>query len=192
MKEGRKMKKNLVGISIILTLLILACFSCVVSAKGINYNYELSEKIFNNIESDENETILMTVGPISPLFNITKITLLNGSSSEIEKIERILKNRILQLILPLTLIKCNNLDFSVSYLKNVPFFIPIIRHLSYYTTIYKISHFPFNKDSIFGKSHTIVVNGFDGYFAFARLRLWKGSPALFSFSGNYDEVTIIR
>ena len=192
MKEERKMKKNLVGISIILTLLILTSFSCVVSAKGINYNYELSEKIFNNIESDENETILMTVGPISPLFNISKITLLNGSSSEIEKIERILNNRILQLILPLTLIKCSGLDFSVSYLKNVPYFIPIIRHLSYCTTIFKYSNFPFNKDSIFGKSHTIVVDGFNGYFMFSRVRLWKGSPALFSFSGNYDQVTIIR
>jgi hypothetical protein len=192
MKEGRKMKKNLVGISIILTLLILTSLSCVVSAKEINYNHEISEKIFDNIESEENETILMTLGPISPLFNITKITLLNGSSSEIEKIERILNNRILQLILPLTIIKCSGLDFSVSYLKNVPFFIPIIRHLSYWTTIYNDSNFPFNKDSIFGKSHTIVVDGFNGYFTFARLRIWKGSPALFAFSGNYDNVTIIR
>ena len=192
MKEGRKMKKNLIAILIISTLLFLTTFGCIVFAKRINYNYEISEKLFDYLESDENETTLMTFGPISPLFNITKITLLNGSSSEIEKIERILNNRILQLILPLTLIKCNNLDFSVSYLKNIPFFIPIIRHFSYCTTIYKDSNFPFNKDSIFGKSHTIEVDGFDGYFAFARLRLWKGSPALFSFSGNYDEVTIIR
>jgi hypothetical protein len=192
MNEGRKMKKNVVGISILLTLLILTSLSCVVSAKGINYYYEISEKIFDNIESEENETNLGTFGPVSPLFNISKITLLNGSASEIEKIERILKNRILQLILPLTIIKCNDLDFSVSYLKNVPFFLPIIRHLSYGTTIYKDFHFPFNKDSILGKSHTIVVDGFNGYFTFARLRIIKGSPALFAFSGNYDNVTIIR
>ena len=139
------MKKNVVGISIILTLLILTSLSCVVSAKGINYYYEISEKIFDNIESEENETNLGTFGPVSPLFNISKITLLNGSASEIEKIERILKNRILQLFLPLTIIKCNDLDFSVSYLKNVPQFIPIIRHLSYYTTLYKDSNFPFSK-----------------------------------------------
>ena len=186
------MKKKLIGILFVLTLVILTTLCGTVSANRINYVFEISEELFYHINSDENETNILTLGPISPFFNITEITLINGSSSEIKKIERLLNSRLLQLIHPLTYIECNDLDFTVSYIKNVPFFIPIIRHLSYFTTLYVGLNFPFNNKTIWGKKHIIIVEGFDGYFGFQRLRPWKVAPTLFCFSGSYKDITIIK
>jgi len=186
------MRKKTISISLVVCILIFTTFSSLGSAKKPNYSLEITEKLLANIQSNGNETNIITIGPVSPFFNITEITLINGSSSEIENIQRILNNRILHFILPLTYIECKDLDFSISYSKNIPFFIPFIRHVSYFTSLFEGVDFPFNNETIWGKKHTIFVEGFDGYFVFHRLRPWKISPAIFSFAGSYKEVTIIR
>ena len=186
------MRKKAITLSLTIIIIILTIFSSFASAKNVYYNKDVTEKFFSNIKSFGNETNIITSGPISPLFNITEITLFNGSSLEIEKIERILNNRILHFFLPLTYIECKDLDFSVSYHKNIPFFIPFVRHISYFTSLFEGLDFPFNNETIWGRNHTIYVEGFTGYFCFQRLRTWKISPAVFSFAGSYKEIKIIR
>jgi len=175
-----------------LLLLILTINNIGVYAKNNNYTNEIIKKANDQIKSSKIETNILTFGHISSLINITEITLINGSSSDIDKIQRIINSSILHLILPPIWFWCDDIDFSISYNQNVPFFIPYIRHASYFTTLYEDIDFPINKETIWGKKHTVLVEGFDGYFCFQRLRPIKLAPALFLFVGSYEKVTIIK
>jgi hypothetical protein len=189
---GKIMRKITVSLLLVVAIFFFSTSGSSAFTKRYDLKIELAENLLQQIQTYDNQTNIITLGPISPFFNITQIILINGSSSEIQKIEKILNHRILHFILPLTYIECKDLDFSITYSKNVPFFIPFIRHISYFTSLFEGVEFPFNNETIWGKKHTILVEGFEGYFGFQRLRPWKISPAIFSFAGSYQEIAIIR
>lgn len=186
------MKKKITSILIILILVVLIIINSGISANKIYYKNDIIKKLNDQIESNKIETNIITFGHISSLINITEITLINGSPSDIEKIQRIINNSILHLILPPFWFWCDDLDFSISYNQNVSFFVPYIRRISYFTSLYKDVDFPFNNATIWGRRHTVIVEGFDGYFCFQRLRPIRLAPVLFLFVGSYEKVTIIR
>ena len=136
---------------------------------------------------DENETFFGTLGPICPLLNIAEIKLIDGNESQIQKIEKILNNRILQFIIPLRwgFINVTELDFTITYNKEIPK-IPFWLNF-YYATILTENE----NDTFIDKPHTVTVKGLNGHFVISRGQPFRFRPPYFLFAGEtYDEVTI--
>ena len=146
--------------------------------------YPLMEPYGNG---DENETFFGTLGPICPLLNIAEINLIDGNESQIQKIEKILNNRILQFIIPYWwgYINVTELDFTITYNKEIPkipFFLKF-----YYATILQENE----NDTFIDKPHTVTVKGLNGTFAIARGQPFRFLPPYFVFAGDtYEEITI--
>ena len=102
--------------------------------------YPLMEPYGNG---DENETFFGTLGPICPLLNIAEINLIDGNESQIQKIEKILNNRILQFIIPLRwgFINVTELDFTITYNKEIPK-IPFWLNFYYATILFENEMIP--------------------------------------------------
>jgi hypothetical protein len=122
---------------------------------------------------------------LCPLLNIAEIDLIDGNSSQIKKIERILNNRILHFILPVTTINVTGLNFSVSYNRKNPSLFILYLRLFHMTVITENG-----SNTFYNETHTITVKGMDGVFAFMRWKLRRFIPARFVFYGEYDEVII--
>jgi hypothetical protein len=180
--EVRKMKK-LIGILIILTLIFVGTICNVVPAKNLEY-----------FKTRNNNSQIDISGSISSLGPKTDIILYDGNSSQIEKIERILNNRIMQIIPPyIRIIECTGLGFSVNFTqdaKDLGFF--GFWYFHYSTSIYEKGTPYWKRDRIVRKSHTVEVKGFNGLFLFMRPRLITPEPSHFAFMGEYEEVTIIQ
>jgi len=129
--------------------------------------------------------IVGTTGPLCPLLNIAEIDLIDGNSSQIKKIERILNNRILHFILPITSINVTGLNFSVSYNRKNPS--PFILYLRFFHITVVTEN---GNNTFYNETHTVTVKGLDGVFSFMRWKLRRLIPARFVFYGEYDEVMI--
>ncbi|UCF11853.1 MAG: hypothetical protein JSW06_07330 [Thermoplasmatales archaeon] len=182
---------KLIGIITIIIIITFSVYSSVVLARSVKYSKEITEIC---IEENKivNETSVFTYGPILPSLNIVEINFVNGVSSQIEKINRVLNNKFLHFIIPFKYIICTDLDFNITYTRNVSLFLPFIRRFSYFTTVYNESEFAFNNKTIYGESHTIVINGFNGFFFFTKSQPLRLNPANFGFVGNCKELAIIR
>jgi len=146
--------------------------------------YPLMEPYGNG---DENETFFGTLGPICPLLNIVEIELIDGNESQMQKIEKILNNRILQFIIPYWwgYINVTELDFTITYNKEIPK-IPFWLNF-YYATILTENE----NETFIDKPHKVTVKGLNGTFVISRGQLFKFRPPYFLFAGDtYDEVTI--
>ena len=177
------MNRKIVGILIVSTLVMISALSSVIPAKSLEY-----------FESSENNSLIDIFGSISSLGPKTEIILLDGDSSQIEKIERILNNRIMQVTPPFfKIIDCTDLDFSVNFTQDTAdlgFF--GFWYFHYSTSIYEKGEPFWKRDRIVRKSHTVDIKGFNGYFLFMRPRLITPEPSHFGFYGEYEEVTIIQ
>ncbi len=187
------MKKKIVGILIVSTLVMISALSSVTTATKVDFTSESSEKRFEYVNSDECE-LVVTAGPITSLFDIYEIDLIDGDPEQIQEIEQLLNTTYSPDNIGMTTLKCSNLSFSINYTKKVPSFIPIITGFSYFTTLIDserpiLSYF---MNSINGKTHTLTVNGFNGDFTAIRAPFFKNLPGQFAFWGEYEEVTIIR
>ncbi|EMR75387.1 parallel beta-helix repeat (two copies) [Thermoplasmatales archaeon SCGC AB-540-F20] len=136
---------------------------------------------------DENESFFGTLGPICPLLNIAEINLIDGNDSQIQKIEKMLNNRILQFIIPYWwgYINVTELDFTITYTKKIPM-MPFWLNF-YYATILTENE----NDTFIDKPHTVTVKGLNGHFVISRGQPFRFRPPYFLFAGEtYDEVTI--
>ncbi|MCK5260624.1 MAG: hypothetical protein KAJ44_00410 [Thermoplasmatales archaeon] len=185
------MRKQLIKIVAIDLLIMISVFSSVVLADRVDFVNEIAKKCLDEVMIDENETSVITYGPILPSLNIVEINFDKGVSSQIQKIEQVLNNRILHFIIPSIFIICTDLDFNVTYNKNISMLLPFIRRFSYFTTVFNKSDFAFNNKTIYGESHTIIIKGFNGFFIFIRGHSPTLNPANFVFVGNCKELTII-
>ena len=122
--------------------------------------------------------VMWTQGPIREW--MTEIDLIDGAPSEIERINKILDRPKLRL-LPFAIVKVTNLDFSVTYNKNMLFVFPM---LSYSTAVLS----GIENHYIHNDAHTVTVNGLEGYFLLMKTMPLR--PALFTFTGFYNEITI--
>jgi len=122
--------------------------------------------------------VMWTEGPFREW--ITEIDLIDGSPSEIERINKILDRPKIRLS-PFAIVKVTNLDFSVTYNKKMLSIFPI---LSYSTVALsgEENHYVHND------VHTVTVNGLEGYFLLMKTLPLR--PAHFTFTGFYNELTI--
>jgi len=122
--------------------------------------------------------VMWTEGPFREW--ITEIDLIDGSPSEIERINKIL-NRPKFRLSPFAIVKVTNLDFSVTYKKNMLFIFPV---LAYSTAVLSAeeNHYVHND------AHTVTVNDLEGYFLLMKTLPLR--PAHFTFIGFYNELTI--
>jgi len=133
----------------------------------------------------KSKKIVAISGPLCPLLNIAEIDLIDGNSSQIKKIERILNNRILHFILPVSSIDVTRLNFSVSYNRKNPS--PFFLYLRFgHSTVITEN----GNNTFYNETHTVTVKGLDGVFSFMRWKLRRLIPARFVFYGEYDEVMI--
>jgi hypothetical protein len=133
----------------------------------------------------KNRYFIGTMGPLCPLLNIAEITLIDGNESQIQKIEKILNNRILHFIIPrMFFINVTDLNFTISYTKKIPK-IPFWWNFEYITLLTNGSNI-----TDISKPHTVTVKGFDGTFTLIRGKLMIFYPPHFLFAGVSEEFTI--
>lgn len=191
------MRKKIIGMLIVVTLVMISLFGSVVSSERIDFIREISEQYTEYPECNENNSQIYIYASISILAPKTDIRLLDGNSSQIEKIERILNNRFLQIIPPFfKIVECTDLDFSVNFTQDAAdlgFFGLFFRwYFRYFTSLYEEGEMFWEGEMIDSISHTVEVKGFNGGFIFTRPRLWTPLPSHCGFMGEYEEVTIIQ
>jgi parallel beta-helix repeat protein len=134
---------------------------------------------------NETKNFFGTMGPICPFLNIAEIELINGNESQIGKIEKMLNNRILQFIIPrMYFIKVVDLNFSISYTKNIPKF-PFWWNFEYITILTENGSL-----TDINIPHRVTVKGFNGDFTIIRGKFLIIYPPHFLFAGVCEEVTI--
>ena len=166
------------------TLSIIICFALIISIPqtiGSDATTDMHTGLEQEIPPPALQLqngVMWTQGPLREWMN--EIDLIDGSPSEIERINKILHRPKFRL-LPFAIVKVTSLDFSVTYNKNILFVFPI---LSYSTAVLsgEENHFVHND------AHTVTVNGLEGYFVLMKTMPLR--PALFIFSGFYNELTI--
>jgi hypothetical protein len=122
--------------------------------------------------------VMWTEGPLREW--MTEIDLIDGSPSEIERINKILDRPKFRL-LPFAIVKITNLDFSVTYNRNMLFIFPV---LAYSTAVLSTEE----NHYIHNDAHTVTVNDLEGYFILMKTLPLR--PAHFTFIGFYNELTI--
>ncbi|UCD13638.1 MAG: hypothetical protein JSW60_08790 [Thermoplasmatales archaeon] len=124
---------------------------------------------------------MWTTGPIFKI--IAEIDLISGPSSKIQQIDRILKRPKLRL-LPFVLVKISDLEFSVTYKKNLFFLRLLSPSLTYATASLSVQ----DQHFIVNIAHTVTIKNFDGYFLSMRNLILH--PARFIFVGFFDEAVV--
>lgn len=151
---------------------------------------------------DENDNnIIITQGPMFKSYS--KVTLLNGTDSEMKLIQRHLDRKLLRplIIFRNVEIKVVNLSFRVEYKKDAK----NNSRFSYKTTngtlVPNKNVAPqeiVNSTIIKNQKHTVTVENMTGTFTFHRIRLIDlfaplfrklFQPARFTFSGTYEKIT---
>jgi len=98
--------------------------------------------------------VMWTEGPLREW--MTEIDLIDGSPSEIERINKILDRPKFRLS-PFAIVKVTNLDFSVTYNKKTLFIFPLLA----YSTVALSSE---ENHYVHNDAHTVTVNGLEGPF----------------------------
>lgn len=179
------MKKKLVG-AIFCVFLIASGAVPVIGVNVTNFE-DLTERYLDVAANNNTTYILGTAGPISSFF--TEITLHDGPSSQINKINRLVNRKVLHFLLPFAKVWVNDLNFTVSYKRDVLF---NISRFSYGTILYDIENESVtNRTYIINTIHTVNVKGFTGFFILTRAKLRRLSPAYFVFSGEYEDILIM-
>ena len=97
--------KKIVGILIVSTLVMISALSSVIPATKVDFTSESSEKCFEYVNGDECE-LVVTAGPITSLFDIYKIDLIDGDPEQIQEIEQLLNTTYSPDNIGMTTLKC--------------------------------------------------------------------------------------
>ncbi|MCX6671667.1 MAG: hypothetical protein NTX92_07085 [Euryarchaeota archaeon] len=130
-------------------------------------------------------TAVATLGPIAPILNFSFVRLIDGDPVQIQKIQSILKSRILQFIIPVIQFNVTHLSFSVTYPREIPQK-PFFQRYLYMTGIQK------DNITLINEPHQIIVNEMNGIFVMIRGTFFQMNPPRFAFAGNCSGVTIIK
>ncbi len=150
------------------------------------------EKLMSTGRSNEDLTGILTHGPYAPFLNIATITIAAGDPEQIEKIKRILYNRILQQILLEQKVDVTGLDFSVTYNWDIPQSSSLVINWIFLRVRYNTYvTYNGNETSIGYVKHTIIVKGFEGEFSIGRAPFFRFFPPQFVFNGTCQEAVII-
>ena len=190
------MKKKIVGILIVSTLVIIGALGSVTPAKEVDFENENPEKYFKYLNDDEYDEVV-TGGPISPLLEVTEINWIEGDPEQIQEIEHLLDNKYSLKNIGFKIIECSNLSFSITYhwkfkfrpLYRFSFSTALVDNERFFYT-YFIESLPY-----LGRNHTVNVEGFNGDLFVSRfIRPIKliNPLAEFFFWGEFEEVTIIK
>ena len=189
------MKKKLIGILIVLTLVMISALGSATLAVKVDFTSEGPEKHFEHISGDEYD-LVFTAGPISPLLEVSEIDWIDGDLALIQEIEQLLDTNYSLNNVGFKIVECSNLSFSITYHWKYKFR-PLYR-FSFFTTLvdnerYFLSYF-FNSIPFLGRNHTVTIEGFNGDLFVARFFRMKLLMPVgqFCFWGEYEEVTIIR
>ncbi len=190
------MKRKLIRILIVSTLLITGTFVSVISAKKVDFTSESSGKHIEHFTSDDYD-LVATKGPILPFLEVTEIDWIDGDPAKIQEIEQLLDKNFSLKNVGYKTVECSNLSFSITY------------HWEYrYRPRYKYNFFTtfvnkkrywlswvLNAIPYMGIPHTVTIEGFNGDLSVIR----QFSPitilnalAEFLFTGEFEKVTIIK
>ena len=129
-------------------------------------------------------TAVATFGPIAPILNFSSVHLISGDPVQIQKIQRILKSRILQYIMPVIQFNITHLSFSVTYPREIPQK-PFFQRYLYMTGIQQ------DNITLINEPHQIIVSGMNGIFIMIRGTFFQMIPPRFAFAGNCSDATIM-
>lgn len=189
------MKINFLKKSLVFAIIYLFIFTIIYTASATdNYEDLLNHKQINCNISPDNLTGILTHGPFMPLLNIAEINIVSGHTDQIEKIQSILRNRILQVILFEQTVEVSDLDFSVTYNIDIPRPKSVIGDYIFIRFGYVTSiGYGKNSSSIGYTRHAVIIKGFNGEFSIGRPPLpFRLFPPRFSFCGDCKEVKIIN
>jgi len=167
---------------IICLLFCVIIFTNTTTAIKINkYPSSTDQHSTETVETLVLEGSMWTTGPILKL--IAKVDLISGPPEKIQQIEKILKRPKLR-ILPFTIVKVSNLEFSVTYKRNL-FFLRLLSPSLMYSSAVLSSQ---DQYFIVNIAHTIKVDNFDGYFLLIKNILLH--PSRFIFIGFFDNLLV--
>ncbi|MFW6120590.1 MAG: hypothetical protein ACOC80_06775 [Petrotogales bacterium] len=185
------MKKKLIGIVIIMIIATNALGNTVtaenkimLSTGKIDIQSEIHETCCEDVVNYENKTQLSTVGPISMLFDISKIIIIDGPILETLIIRILLNSLKAYLFLPNLSIPVRDLMFVVKYKINIPQ-MPVFQGFSYNTTVTENG-----ATTSYTGRHILVATGFEGTFGFSRGKPLQLTPANFWFNGTCDDIIV--
>jgi hypothetical protein len=180
--------KKIVGLTIILCM--------VLTYNGVSVSsHEINEENFFKIEeikvNNESQIYFTSTGPLA--LRITKITLLDGEPNQIQKLERIINMRILHYLRPFTIVPISDLNFSITYRRDLLFNRP---KFSFATGVFEqVSENETESLLLTNIEHTAIVKEFNGFFLYSRAHLFRLRPvyhsARFMFFGSCEDTTIL-
>ena len=180
---GELMLRRYIATGIVLLFLLSSTLPLVTSDSSNNADFlDIDNSIHENYCEEvhnENETIVATMGSL--LFS--DIELLDGDSSEIQQIERILNSIILQLITPYIDINVTDLEITVSYEKKIPSI--LTRRYTYFTGL-----FDGENTKIYNGTHRVHIKGLDGQFFYLGGFPFLFMPRSFILLGTYEEIVV--
>ena len=170
--------KKLFTIGIILFFFGLTCASSI-NADFLDIDNSIREKYGEEV-LNENEKIVVTVGSL--LFS--EIEPLDGDTSEIQQIERILNSIILQLITPYIEINVTDLEITVTFEKKIPSSI-LFRRCFYLTGLSNGENI-----TLYNDTHRVHIKGLDGQFIYLGGLPFLFTPRSFWLWGTYEEIVV--
>ena len=184
------MKKKLV-FSILCIFLLAGSTTSVIGMKIEKSNVaDVLTKTIDYLDiDDENETIpiCMIYGPTTSLY--TEIELIDGSESDISRLNRLFNKIIPRFIIPLAILFIENLTFKVSF-KREP--LADNSRFSYITFWGDYVNGTFENESyIVNTIHTVTVTNFTGIFLRYRAKPLRLTPSYFVFIGEYEKIFAI-
>ncbi len=188
------MRKKLIPVILCIVLFSVLSVQGAILKNNIDLEQDIAIKNQVTILNVNETHILVTNGPVNKF--ITEVTITNGSSPQVDKINKLLERRIFRFIIPLSFARVENISFTVEY-KRDPIF--DFSRFSFYTMFADVKNFsledPINSSfsnwTMIYTVHTINVEDFNGWFFFFGGKPLRFRPATFMFIGTYEKMTAI-
>lgn len=208
-KRGQKMKLKIIGAVLCIFILSFSAIPALEVSYVKNYNRDTDENFEKNpVAEDGNKTFgnysIYTRGPV--LKTYTEVELLNGSFFQMKLIDRNLNRRLFRfsILLPSIIIPVKNLDFTVTYKKDIGNNSRYSINTTIWENVYDENGTLVNITTIEtfdNVMHTISIQNYSGVFIFQRVKLFAPREqmdkkilrsARFMFNGWCDNFTIIE
>jgi hypothetical protein len=185
------MNKKIFGIILCFLLLALSA----ISVKGEDIDIPTFTDILNspgnflNKAEDTNIShVCFILGPITSIY--TEIELIEGSESDINRINWMFKRILPRFILPIAFLFIEDLTFKIRFkieplIDNGRFF-----YMTFWGDL--VNETWVNESYVFNTIHTVTVNNFTGIFTRLRTRPIRLMPSYFFFAGEYEDIAVIE
>ena len=183
------MNRRIITIMICMGLVALGTTS--VMAKTTNLNMNIAQSLVKlKMLTYEEENIGVTTGGL--LYEDSyEIEILDGSYFQIKKIERVMKNINAGLI---RMVHVRDVDLKITYNKLIADEENVTELFA--TCLYEKNSFDvINGSEIINKPHTIIIEGFTGWFFTMGIGAWnleENGPGDFWFAGSCENIQIIE